>query len=113
MEKELDKLINIAIKEELNENIISEIIFLYFKDDKKIIENYDKIRIKISEDIFNLFINIANDYDNNAKKFNINSNEWKINKEKYINICNLALKLKDAKFKDKIMKSYIIRNKSQ
>ena len=61
-----------------------------------------------------------NNYLNNLRvknkkncKFLLGRNFALFNTNYEKNICNLALKLKDAKFKDKIMKSYIIRNKSQ
>lgn len=82
---DIDKLVEIAIKNNFNENTICEIVLLYFGNEC----NYDKVRIGISEDIFNLFMKYVDE-----------KNEF-------------VLKLKDAKFKDKIMKAYIIRNKSQ
>jgi hypothetical protein len=91
--EELKILIKKAIDDDFNEIIISQIVFLYYKNDKK---NIDKIRIGISEEIFELFMNFADE-----------------NKEMYDKIHELCLKLKDAKFKDKVMKHYIIKNKSQ
>ncbi len=101
---ELDKLIKIAIEEEFNEIIISQIVFLYYKDDITIIKNYDKIRIGISEEIFELFMNIANNFEEKSMNLEENSKEWREYREIYVKICQLVLKLKDAKFKDNIMK---------
>lgn len=110
--EDINELVIKAIQNNFNENTISQIVFLYFKNDKKIIDSYEKIRIGISEDIFNLFMNIANNYNENSKKYVEFSNEWRENKEMYVKIFELSLKLKDAKFKDKIMNSCIIKNKS-
>jgi hypothetical protein len=101
-----------AIENDFNEKIISQIVFLYFKNDKKIIDCYEKIRIGISEEIFNLFMNIANNFNELSKGYDEGSIEWRKNKEMYVKIFELSLKLKDAKFKDKIMNSCIIKNKS-
>ena len=110
---EINILVVDAIKNDFNDIlIISKIVFLYFKNDKKIIDSYEKIRIGISEEIFQLFINIANFYNKNANDYDECSKEWRENKEMYVKILELSLKLKDAKFKDKIMNSYIIKNKS-
>lgn len=106
----LNELIKNAIETNFNENIISELIFLYFKDDKK---TNEKIRIAISEEFFYLFMNIADDFNNMANDLEENSIEWRTNKEMYIKICNLALKLKDANYKDRVMKIYTIKNKCQ
>lgn len=105
----INELVKNAIENNFNENIISELVFLFFKDDKK---TNERIRIGISEEIFYLFMNIAEDFNNNSSKLEENSKEWIENKEMYAKISNLALKLKDAKFKDKIMKIYITKNKS-
>jgi hypothetical protein len=102
--EELKKLMKIAIENDFNEITISQIVFLYFKDDMKTIKNYDKIRIGISEEIFNLFINFADDFNKNAKEYEENTKEWRENREMYVKINNLILKLKDAKIKDNIMK---------
>jgi len=110
---EINILVVDAIKNDFNDIlIISKIVFLYFKNDKKIIDSYEKIRIGISEEIFQLFINIANFYNKKANDYDECSKEWRENKEMYVKILELSLKLKDAKFKDKIMNSYIIKNKS-
>jgi hypothetical protein len=101
---ELNKLLKNAIETDFNEIIISQIVFLFFKDDINKNKNFDKIRIGISEEIFNLFINLANDFDKNAKNYQENTNEWRENKEIYFKIYEFVLKLKDAKFKDNIMK---------
>jgi len=79
----MNDLIKEVVKNGLNENDVSQVVFLYFKDKKT---NIEKIRIAISEEIFELFMNVAEDKE-------------------------ICLKLKDAKFKDKIMKSYITKNK--
>jgi len=79
----MNDLIKEVVKNGLNENDVSRVVFLYFKDKKT---NIEKIRIAISEEIFELFMNVAEDKE-------------------------ICLKLKDAKFKDKIMKSYITKNK--
>lgn len=110
--EDINKLVIKAIDNDFNEKTISQIVFLYFKNDKKIIDCYEKIRIGISEEIFNLFMNIANNYNKNSKNYDEGSSEWRENKEMYVKIFELSLKLKDAKFKDKIMNSCIIRNKS-
>lgn len=110
--EDINKLVIRAIENDFAENTISQIVFLYFKNDKKIIDSYEKIRIGISEEIFNLFMNIANNYNKNSKNYDEGSSEWRKNKEMYVKIFELSLKLKDAKFKDKIMNSCIIRNKS-
>jgi len=110
--EDINKLVIKAIENDFAENTISQIVFLYFKNDKKIIDSYEKIRIGISEEIFNLFMNIANNYNKNSKNYEEGSSEWRKNKEMYVKIFELSLKLKDAKFKDKIMNSCIIRNKS-
>jgi len=81
----MNDLIKEVVKNGLNENDVSRVVFLYFKDKKT---NIEKIRIAISEEIFELFMNVAEDKE-------------------------ICLKLKDAKFKDKIMKSYITKNKFQ
>jgi hypothetical protein len=81
----MNDLIKEVVKNGLNENDVSQVVFLYFKDKKT---NIEKIRIAISEEIFELFMNVAEDKE-------------------------ICLKLKDAKFKDKIMKSYITKNKFQ
>ena len=54
---DINILVNKAIENGFNENTISQIVFLYFKNNKKIDESYEKIRIGISEEIFNLFMN--------------------------------------------------------
>lgn len=110
--EDIDKLVIKAIENDFNEKTISQIVFLYFKNDKKIIDCYEKIRIGISEEIFNLFMKIANNFNDNAKNYDECSKEWRENKEMYVKIFELSLKLKDAKFKDKIMNSCIIKNKS-
>jgi hypothetical protein len=110
--EDIDKLVIKAIENDFNEKTISQIVFLYFKNDKKIIDCYEKIRIGISEEIFNLFMKIANNFNDNAKNYDECSKEWRENKELYVKIFELSLKLKDAKFKDKIMNSCIIKNKS-
>jgi hypothetical protein len=110
--EEINKLVIKAIENDFNEKTISQIVFLYFKNDKKIIDCYEKIRIGISEEIFNLFMDIANKFNDNANNYDECSKEWRENKEMYVKIFELSLKLKDAKFKDKIMNSCIIKNKS-
>lgn len=110
--EDINKLVIKAIENDFNEKTISQIVFLYFKDDKRIIDSYEKIRIGISEEIFNLFMNIANSFNENSNKYDEFSQEWRENKEMYVKIFELSLKLKDAKFKDKIMNSCIIKNKS-
>jgi len=110
--EDIDKLVIKAIENDFNEKTISQIVFLYFKNDKKIIDCYEKIRIGISEEIFNLFMKIADGFNDNAKNYDECSKEWRENKEMYVKIFELSLKLKDAKFKDKIMNSCIIKNKS-
>ena len=110
--EEINKLVIKAIDNDFNEKTISQIDFLYFKNDKKIIDCYEKIRIGISEEIFNLFMDIANKFNDNANNYDECSKEWRENKEMYVKIFELSLKLKDAKFKDKIMNSCIIKNKS-
>ena len=64
--EEINKLVIKAIENDFNEKTISQIVFLYFKNDKKIIDCYEKIRIGISEEIFNLFMDIANKFNDNA-----------------------------------------------
>jgi|688.fasta_scaffold1602318_1 hypothetical protein len=110
--EDIDKLVIKAIENDFNEKTIAQIVFLYFKNDKKIIDCYEKIRIGISEEIFNLFMNIADSFNDNAKNYDECSKEWRENKQMYVKIFELSLKLKDAKFKDKIMNSCIIKNKS-
>jgi hypothetical protein len=110
--EDIDKLVVKAIENDFNEKTISQIVFLYFKNDKKIIDCYEKIRIGISEEIFNLFMKIADSFNDNAKNYDECSKEWRENKEMYVKIFELSLKLKDAKFKDKILNSCIIKNKS-
>ena len=110
--EDINKLVIKAIENDFNEKTISQIVFLYFKDDKRIIDSYEKIRIGISEEIFKLFMNIANSFNENSNKYDEFSQEWRENKEMYVKIFELSLKLKDAKFKDKIMNSCIIKNKS-
>jgi hypothetical protein len=110
--EDIDKLVVKAIENDFNEKTISQIVFLYFKNDKKIIDCYEKIRIGISEEIFNLFMKIADSFNDNANNYDECSKEWRENKEMYVKIFELSLKLKDAKFKDKIMNSCIIKNKS-
>jgi hypothetical protein len=110
--EDIDKLVIKAIENDFNEKTIAQIVFLYFKNDKKIIDCYEKIRIGISEEIFNLFMNIADNFNDNAKNYDECSKEWRENKQMYVKIFELSLKLKDAKFKDKIMNSCIIKNKS-
>jgi len=57
-------------------------------------------------------MNIADSFNDNAKNYDECSKEWRENKQMYVKIFELSLKLKDAKFKDKIMNSCIIKNKS-
>ncbi len=65
-----------AIENDFNEKIISQIVFLYFKNDKKIIDCYEKIRIGISEEIFNLFMNIANNFNELSKGYDEGIGYW-------------------------------------
>ena len=56
---DIDKLVEIAIKNNFNENTICEIVLLYFGNEC----NYDKVRIGISEDIFKFWLGLQDDFD--------------------------------------------------
>ena len=77
--EDIDKLVIKAIENDFNEKTISQIVFLYFKNDKKIIDCYEKIRIGISEEIFNLFMKIADGFNDNSKNYDECSKEWREN----------------------------------
>jgi len=109
----MNELIKKAIENNFDERTIYQIVFEFYKDKKEIFESYDKIRIGISEEIFRIFMKIADDFNKQANIYDECSQEWRENKEMYIRIYNLCLKLKDANYKDKVMKFYKVKNKFQ
>lgn len=109
----MDELIKRAIENDFDEKTIYNLIFEFYKDNKETFGNYDKLRIGISEEIFRLFRRVADNFNKIANEYEENSQEWRENKEMYIKIYNLSLKLKDANYKDKIMKFYKAKNKFQ
>lgn len=108
----MDELIIKAIENNFDEKTIYQFIFEFYKDDKETFGNYDKIRIGISEEIFRLFMKIAEDFEKKANNYDEYSQEWRDNKMMYIKIYNLCLKLKDAKYKDKVMKLVVSQQKA-
>lgn len=105
-DEEINNLIIETIESNCDINIISKLVYLYFKENDIINDNYSKIRIAISECIFDLFKDKSTEYLEKKNKYEENTKEWIENNEKYLKIYNIALKLKDAKFKDNIMKLY-------
>jgi len=99
--EEINQLVNYTIENNFLIDDIAKLVYIVFKDNEKINKNISKIRIEISETIFMLYINKL------CECYNEESEEWKKNRKRYVKIYDMSLKLKDAKFKDKIMKSYM------
>jgi len=109
----MNELIKKAIENNFHEKTIYQFVFEFYKDDKETFESYDKVRIGISEEIFRIFMKIAEDFEKRANVYDECSQEWRDNKMMYIKIYNLCLKLKDANYKDKVMKFYKAKSKFQ
>jgi len=105
--EEINQLVNYTIENNFLIDDIAKLVYIVFKDNEKINKNISKIRIEISETIFMLYINKLCECYNEGNNYNEESEEWKKNRKRYVKIYDMSLKLKDAKFKDKIMKSYM------
>jgi len=86
-------------------NMMTKLIYLTFKDDKNF-DNLDKIRVGISEEIFRKFMGKAEYHKKEADKYDDDTDERKTHIDNYLKIYDISLKLKDANYKDRIMRSY-------
>ena len=100
-----DKMVDEIIDKNGDVSLMTNLIFSRFKDDKNF-DNLDKIRISISEEIFRMFMGKAEYYLNEAHKYDEGTQERMDNYMNYVKIYEISLKLKDANYKDRIMRNY-------
>jgi hypothetical protein len=100
-----DKMVDEIIDKNGDIGLMTNLIFSVFKDDKNF-DNLDKIRVGISEEIFRMFMGKAEYYRNEAYRYEEGTEERMENYANYVKIYEMSLKLKDANYKDKIMRNY-------
>ncbi len=100
-----DKMVDEIIDKNGDIGLMTNLIFSVFKDDKNF-DNLDKIRVGISEEIFRMFMGKAEYYRNEAYRYEEGTEERRDNYANYVKIYEMSLKLKDANYKDKIMRNY-------
>jgi hypothetical protein len=100
-----DKMVDEIIDKNGDVGLMTKLVFTRFKDDKNF-DNLDKIRIGISEEIFRMFMGKAEYYRNEAYRYEEGTEERRDNYSNYVKIYEISLKLKDANYKDKIMRNY-------